>query len=532
MTRKQSILYLSLLIFFLFVGGFFFYKSSKNTSSAQGDFKVGDVVDEWKVSKAIKNQWIDGAFYDSYTMFEGKIRSVVRYHNSTGDDGTRLYIYLPDNVKIPTPMHDSLAWIMDKSFPYDISEGSYGTMEVIINKIQKIEASIDSDGDGYYISKILGFNELGRAEILYEDNDEARAKKQDEELNNFLGSKSFEIKPTLPFSVLSVVKSANIEEIKKLISTYKINYRDGLGDTLLHIALKTNSSLVVNFLFDQSDIDLNAKNILGQTPLHIAAMNGQLDNLKLLISKGANVKDTDRYRNNLLHIAANKNHSEIIKYLLDNSYIDINEKNSFDRMSLFYSKDYNITKALIDKGAKLSELPDGGEKLTEIAVGQKNKEFIELLLNSNPEIRSKVLVFHRVDEKDLLFAKFLLDKGFDIDLADDVGRSALHSATKDFAEFLLKNGANPNIQNHHDGGTALHSAAFFTKVDNIELLLKYGSNPNITNNKGLTPLDIIKNQKSYLPLEKEDVEKRKRAINVLEKAVFNSDHSFKSNSQQ
>jgi ankyrin repeat protein len=140
---------------------------------------------------------------------------------------------------------------------------------------------------GFYISKILGFNELGRAEILYDDNDEVRVQKQDKELNNFLSSKSFEIKPTLPFSVLSIVKSANIAEIKKLISTYGINYKDGLGDTLLHIALKTNSLPAINFLLDQSDVDLNAKNVLGQTPLYISAMNGQLDNLKLLIALDA-----------------------------------------------------------------------------------------------------------------------------------------------------------------------------------------------------------------------------------------------------
>ena len=221
MTRKQSILCLSLLISALVVGGFFFYKSSENTSSAQGDFKVGDVVDGWKVSKAIKNQWIDGAFYDSYTMFEGEIRSIVRYHNDISEMGTDLEIYLPREVKVPFNIQRYSAWIEDKNFPYEILDGSYGTMEVIINKIKKIEAAIDSDSDGYYISKILGFNELGRAEILYDDNDEARAKKQDEELNNFLGSKSFEIKPTLPFSVLSVVKSANIEEIKNLFQLIK-----------------------------------------------------------------------------------------------------------------------------------------------------------------------------------------------------------------------------------------------------------------------------------------------------------------------
>lgn len=528
MIKKQRILYLSLLIISLFIGGFFFYKFSKNVSSTQVSFKVGDVVNGWRVVKAIQNERIDGAFYDSYTIFEGEIRSVVKYHNYTGEDGVYLKIYLPDEVKTPIYMRNSLTWIMDKSFPYDISDGSYGTMEVIINKIKKIEAGIDSDDDGFYISKIISFNEVGRAELIYGDNDEERDQRQQKELKKFLKEASFGTKPTLPFSVLSAVKSANIEEIKKLILAYKINYKDALGDTLLHIALKTNSTLVINFLLDQIGVDLDAKNVLGQTPLHIAAMNGQLDNLKLLISKGANPKDTDRYQNNLLHIAAKANQSKVIEHLLDKAYIDIDEKNSFDKTPLFYSNEYRSAKALIDKGAKLSELPDDGTKLTQIAAHQKNKEFIELLLNNNPKIKSKVPIFHYIDKKDLEFAKFLLDKGFDINLVDHFRNSALFDAVfmngaQDFAEFLLKNGIDPNLQNKN-GDTALHSAAFFTKVDNIELLLKYGASPNIKNNKGLTPLDVIKNQTPHLPPKKEDVERKQKSIDALEKAIFKSDN--------
>ncbi len=526
MVKKHHILYLLALIAILIVSGSLLYKPNKNNFSEQNNFKVGDVVDGWKVVTAAKNERIGGTLYDSYVMFEGEVRSIIKYHNYTGEDGVYLKIYLPDEAKIPVKLRGSWAWITDKNFPYDIADGSYGFMEVVINRIKIIEAAIDSDSDGYYISKILSFNEVGRAEFLYDDNDEERDQKQQKELNNFLEESSFEIKSELPFSALSVVKSANIGEIKKLISTYGINYKDGLGDTLLHIALKTNSLQVINFLLDQNDVDLNAKNALGQTPSHIAAINGQMDNLKLLISKGADVKAVDRYQNNLLHAAAKTNRSEIIKYLLDNAYIDVDEKNAFDKTPLFYSNEYPSTKSLINKGAKLSELPDSGKKLTEIAVHKKNKDFVELLLSNNPELTLKVPVFHNADKKDLAFAKFLLDKGFDINLTDNSVRSAIFDSSKDFLEFLLKNGANPDIQSSHDGGTALHHAAFFTKVDNIELLLKYGANPNIKDNKGLTPLDIIKSKIEKNPLKKEDAERKQRSIDALEKAISRSNHSY------
>jgi ankyrin repeat protein len=58
------------------------------------------------------------------------------------------------------------------------------------------------------------------------------------------------------------------------------------------------------------------------------------------------------------------------------------------------------------------------------------------------------------------------------------------------AEYLLKFGANPNLQDSH-GNTALHIAALGSELEAVNLLLQYNADPNIQNKKGNTPLHNV-----------------------------------------
>lgn len=81
----------------------------------------------------------------------------------------------------------------------------------------------------------------------------------------------------------------------------------------LEAALKAGANINVKDIRLQSEI-----NHIGfwYTPLLWAAHNGQLNKVKFLIDKGANIK-AKTYRNNTaLHLAARQGHNEIFKYLI------------------------------------------------------------------------------------------------------------------------------------------------------------------------------------------------------------------------
>jgi ankyrin len=54
-----------------------------------------------------------------------------------------------------------------------------------------------------------------------------------------------------------------------------------------------------------------------QTPLHIAARMGNVDNVVLLLQHGANPDATTKDNYTPLHIAAKEGHEEVVSVLLD-----------------------------------------------------------------------------------------------------------------------------------------------------------------------------------------------------------------------
>ncbi|XP_014230726.1 nuclear factor NF-kappa-B p110 subunit-like isoform X1 [Trichogramma pretiosum] len=88
-------------------------------------------------------------------------------------------------------------------------------------------------------------------------------------------------------------------------------------NTCLKILLKYSSKLNLDSLSDS-----------GWAPLHMAAKTGSLDAVKALIKSGANVNITDNsYGRSALHIAVDHNHLHIVKFLVENTKIEVNMKN-------------------------------------------------------------------------------------------------------------------------------------------------------------------------------------------------------------
>lgn len=75
---------------------------------------------------------------------------------------------------------------------------------------------------------------------------------------------------------------------------------------------------------------LNVKDSSGSTPLLESIKSGDLETVKRLIKNGAEVKEVDKMGQNILHYAAQAGYTKIIKFILDNRFVDVNAKASFD----------------------------------------------------------------------------------------------------------------------------------------------------------------------------------------------------------
>ena len=93
------------------------------------------------------------------------------------------------------------------------------------------------------------------------------------------------------------------------------NARNELGDTPLHLAAFWGHADVARLLLEHG-ADVNARDASGRTPLHEAA-NGYMDVAILLLEHGANVNARDEHGWTPLHEAAYRGRLDVVKLLLE-----------------------------------------------------------------------------------------------------------------------------------------------------------------------------------------------------------------------
>lgn len=135
-------------------------------------------------------------------------------------------------------------------------------------------------------------------------------------------------------------------------------------------------------------------------------------------------------------------------------------------------------------------------KEVECMLGPEERAILEQNEAPNLEILStdKWKPFHSFAlAGQIKFMDGLLEKGYDIELVDKDGLTALHLAVIGKREaviaHLLRKGANPDARDQ-DGATPLHYAVQVGAMQTVKLLIKYKVDVNVADNEGWTPLHV------------------------------------------
>jgi ankyrin repeat protein len=92
------------------------------------------------------------------------------------------------------------------------------------------------------------------------------------------------------------------------------NQRGALDDSPLHIAAREGDLEDVEVLIDHG-ADVNLVGDLGNTPLHQAAMTGKTAVVLMLLNRGANALLENEFSQTALDVAQLGNHAEVVKAL-------------------------------------------------------------------------------------------------------------------------------------------------------------------------------------------------------------------------
>ena len=219
-----------------------------------------------------------------------------------------------------------------------------------------------------------------------------------------------------------------------------------------------------------------------QTPLMLAARNGFLEIVQILLAAGASVSAVDK------NIGESEGRNQPLHHAVAGGNID-------------------VVKAILDDGADINALTTEGNTPLNRAIEKDNVPVAKLLIDSGAAVKQlsrkhspplytacsgSVAIAHR-----LQWFEFLLAAGADVNAVHSVGSTPLNlTAAGDESELqqrlacltiLLKAGAKDTPSKR--GNTALQTAIFRHQPEIVKLLLSGGVNPNQLTSKG-TVLDL------------------------------------------
>ncbi len=235
-----------------------------------------------------------------------------------------------------------------------------------------------------------------------------------------------------------------------------VTVKDDLGKTALLYAIGYDKPKLISNLIKLNNQSINLPDNAGNTPLIYAAQKGLLNNVKLLVTNGANVD----YRNpatglSALSAASAEGYSDMIRYLVKIGKANVNLPDLAGRTPIFYAIEHNKTDALrtlISLGANINARDNNGTTPLMRATSKNHKDCIEILLREKKTInlnerdhQGRTALTYAVYSEDLGPAQELVAAQADLNIADNEGNTPVMAAIKaknDRAALLfVQNGA-------------------------------------------------------------------------------------------
>ncbi len=288
----------------------------------------------------------------------------------------------------------------------------------------------------------------------------------------------------------------------------RVGSTDQLGRTALHLAASNGRIEVMGILLD-AKASLTPKDSDGLTPLLRAARSLQGEAVELLLNRGASRSSLvsflgarDSAGRTLLHTAAGKGTASSVRVFLSQG-IDADPRDGAGRTPLSLAaeaagvesvatrKQYlDTVYALLEKGADPLRPDNKGYTPLWYAVHKDDGELSLLLAEKGVDAAALAEAYERGDRK---IAEHLVEKIGDVKAVDAEGRTFLHVAVGGgnaaLVRRLLTLQADVNAADRY-GRTPLSLAVSRGDAEMTQILLEGGADPNKPGEGGTLPLSL------------------------------------------
>ena len=243
-----------------------------------------------------------------------------------------------------------------------------------------------------------------------------------------------------------------------------LNAQDNSGMSLLHCAVKNKQDAIVSYLVRVRACSPKTQMKNGTSPVFDAAKSGTAEQVKLLLTFGADPNAATTSGLTALHQAAARGNLDMVKELVQ-AGAEVNAVTKDGRTPIFYAAERgkaSTVSYLLDKKAEINLADEKGVTPLILAARSGNAALVKFL----------------VVNKKANFAATAKD-----------GTTALIAGAKtpEIVKFLAEKMPNVNGVDP-DGNTVLHLCAETADEETVRKLLYYGAKEDLPNKKGETPI--------------------------------------------
>ncbi|GFY68105.1 ankyrin-3 [Trichonephila inaurata madagascariensis] len=312
------------------------------------------------------------------------------------------------------------------------------------------------------------------------------------------------IKDTSGLSPLHCAILRNNTKMAEFLLEKETNIGNNLspgGYSALHRAAEKGQTGLVIMLIKK--IDLGLKTDFGVTPLHVAADNGHLEVVKILIRSGADVNARTVSDSTPLHSAVQSGDEEIVECLLRHG-AEVNASMLNLSLPLSHAAEegrVTIAKLLLRYGAVVDLDTDLGQTPLQFAAQNGHFDFVKLLLERGAIVNKKnkkndngTALHYSSGNGHSEVVKLLIQNDADIEAKDFSDSTPLHVAVEQGHEDVVKILIDQGVDVHSKdalGSTALFSAAYHGHKVIVELLLSSGVDIRAEDKNKITPMHVL-----------------------------------------
>lgn len=240
--------------------------------------------------------------------------------------------------------------------------------------------------------------------------------------------------------------------------------------------------------------------------IHIAVEKNNSDMVNYLLNKGAKLDITNDEGDTALHIAVQNNNLKLVELLLSRG-ANPNSANRNQETPLHFAVAISkrMVELLVNKGSDVNSHDKNGLTPVQLAYFRGDKESTDFLLAHNASInelevskldskQSGIALKTAIANNNAKIVSSIIKNGFDINKPILEGRTALSLAAESnhmqMVNLLLLNGAKVNAIDEYTKHTPLHIASRDGNTAIAEVLIKAGADQNARNNANETPLHL------------------------------------------